>query len=156
MAEFRYDLPETSGIDTLEVHYLEGMQLSRHHIFSHYNKYGNFYAAGKIADSRFVDGDIDISHNIGLSAELQFYHQFKARFNLVPSLDCGDNTDFVGEIKGHLVRFDVTTNLGYKHDDWEKYTKYKYHLIVLWDEKDNKWSCFVADKTSRGKFKKVK
>ena len=154
--EFYNDLPNIPEKDPLETQFLDGMLLSRHHIFAVYNKYGDVKKAGSVLDSCLEKRDIEFKQYHGLDAELQFYHAFKTKMNLVPALDCGDNTDFVGNIKGQLVRFDVTTNLSNKADRWKLYSQYKYHLLALWDFQNNHCSFFVADKGQQCKFRKVR
>lgn len=142
------DFPTKSKTDDVENHYLEGIVASRHHAFSTYNKY-NKIIADKTLDERFRCGDIDAAQCMGLDVELRFFHAFKDKLHLVPALDCGDNTDFVGLVKGKLVRFDVTKNVDYKRKFWEKYLKYKYHVVAVWDCESNTWSYYVADKIQR-------
>ena len=142
--------------EPLDTHYLEGMNSSRHHVFSVYNKYGSLTGANNVLDKRFESNDIEDKQCLGLAAELQFYHTFKDKAQLVPTLDCGDNTDFVGELKGHLVRFDVTTNLLPKKKKWERYLRYKYHYIAVWNKDEGSWSFWVAKKNQQGEFREIR
>ena len=143
-------------IEPLDTHYLEGMNSSRHHVFCVYNKYGSLKGANNVLDRRFEANEIEDKQCLGLSAELQFYHAFKDKAKLVPTLDCGDNTDFVGVIRGHLVRFDVTTNLSPKKKHWDRYLRYKFHYIAVWNKAENSWSFWVPRKNVEGEFKKVR
>lgn len=87
-------------------------------MFSTYHKYGLTVA------ERVLDAKADVigrCGSVGLKAELQFYHANKDSMQLVPTLDCGDKTDFVGSYRNRFVRIDVTTNVNYKHiTDFDK------------------------------------
>lgn len=154
MSVIFYDkLPVRSSVDELEMHHLEGMTLVRHHAFAAYNKTRSHRCAQHIIDERFIKGDINEKQDIGVDLELRFYHDFKDKFDLIPALDCGEKVDFVGQIKGRMVWFDVTWNKSKK--DYRAYLNYKYHLVVEWDKVQGKWAWFVAD-AKQGKFRKVR
>ena len=136
------DLPKDAGIDDLEKHYLDGIVLTRHHVYSTYNKNNDMAVAGKVLDSRVVDNDIDYLQCTGIDVELRFYHTFRPLFDLVPALDCGDHTDFVGVWKGKLVRFDVTSNASKKKDSLSNYLMRSNHIIVEWDKTKKRWRFF--------------
>ena len=77
-----------------------------------------------------------------------FYHRFKDLLSLVPTLDCGDHTDFVGLVNGKLIRLDVTTKLETKHP--EDYRR-KYHYIVVYDTDSpmEEWKFFILGKDDK-------
>ncbi len=86
---------------------------ARHHVFSIFHKYG------KIDPNKFdaITEELELSPTArtGLYAELQFYARYKDNMKLIVGLDCGDKTDFAGEIDGHIAEIDVTTNPDYKN-----------------------------------------
>lgn len=150
------NLPNRTKKEPIDTHFLNGMQVSRYHLFCQYNKYGNLSWADDAIDKHFKNNDIEDKQSLGLSAELQFYYQFKDKAGLIPTLDCGDNTDFIGILKGHLIRFDVTTNLSLKKQYWDRYLRFKNHVIVVWNKEENSWSFWVARKDKNGEFRKVR
>ncbi len=105
---------------------IELFNKARKHAFSVLNKYED-YEKSKffLRDPRYTK--LSPASKSGLLAELLFYFKYKKDLRLTPALDCGDKTDFIGEIENHLSRIDVTTNLRYKkskdyqdfiQDDW--------------------------------------
>ena len=145
---FKDKLPRESEVTRMFERYFDGMILSRYHVFSTYNKYAKQNPqkkAGKILTKRLGGGDVELLQVIGLDAELEFYHTFKGKYQLVPSLDCGDHTDFVGMLNGQLTRFDVTTNVSSKQKHWKNYIRYNNQVVVEWDEDNNSWLHYKAD-----------
>ena len=139
-AMFINEFPKKSEVTLTLNRHLENMTLSRHHVFATYNKYQNENPnkiAGNVLLDRLNNGDVEQTQYIGLDAELEFYHAFKDKFQLVPALDCGDHTDFVGLWEGKLIRFDVTTNINKKRP--EDYTRHNNHIVAVWD--DQQCSC---------------
>jgi hypothetical protein len=148
-AAFMYDFPKDSEVTRMLDHYYDGMILSRHHVFSTYNKYESQdpqKCAGNILTKRLNDGDVDLLQVFGLDAELEFYNAFKKNLQLVPTLDCGDHTDFVGMLNGQLTRFDVTTNVSSKQKYWKDYLRYENQVVVEWVVDNNDWMYYKADK----------
>ena len=148
-ATFIDKFPKTSEVTQMLERYFDGMILSRHHVFSTYNKYEKQNPqkkAGKILTKRLGEGDVELLQVIGLDAELEFYHLFKREHHLVPSLDCGDHTDFVGMLNGQLTRFDVTTNVSSKQKYWKDYLRYENQVVVEWVVDNNSWMYYKADK----------
>ena len=146
--------PEKSEVTLALNRHLEGMTLSRHHVFSTYNKYQNEdpnKIAGNVLLDRLVTGDLEQTQYIGLDAELEFYHAFKAKLQLVPALDCGDHTDFIGMWEGKLIRFDVTTNLNKKKP--QDYSYFENHIVVVYDAQSRSFEYYYAE---NGKFETVK
>jgi len=144
-----------SKYDPYELTVYDGMTLARHHVFSAYNKavrqFGDGVGSADHALLHQYKGDrIDTNAAMGVDIELKFYHRFRKSLRLVPALDCGDHTDFVGLAKGQIVRFDVTTNSknknpsdyilknqyvvewsnNGKHDKWDFYRVRKNELIL--------------------------
>ena len=146
-------LPKKSEVTLMFDRYFEGMELTRHHVFSTYNKYQNSDAktiADNVLCNRLKDGDVEVAQYVGLVAELEFYHAFRDKLHLVPALDCGDHTDFVGIRGGKLIRFDVTINLSKKNP--KDYTHMDNHIVAVWDGQNH--SCeyyYVKD----GRFEVV-
>ena len=148
-ATFIDKFPKTSEVTRMLEWYFDGMILSRHHVFSTYNKYENQdpqKCARKVLKDRLSEGDVELLQVFGLDAELEFYHLFREELQLVPALDCGDHTDFVGMLDGKLIRFDVTTNVSSKQKHWKNYIRYKNQVVVEWDVDNNSWSYYKADK----------
>lgn len=140
----------------LTVH--DGMTLTRHHVFSAYNYAESrardaFKAAGKAIEFQYKGDRIDSLGGMGVGVELLFYRRFKSKLSLIPTLDCGDHTDFAGSLNGQLIRIDVTTRLELKNVD-----NYKRpcHYIALYDIESRKerWKFYVRDR--KGTFKMVK
>lgn len=108
----------------------------RRHLFSIYNKYGdldnaiNYVLKGSLyaLDKRSI---------VGLEAELKIYDKHKNDWDLTPTLDCGDHTDFTGFINKEQVRLDVTTNVEFKKlEDYEKFQKEgKRYFIVYFNRR---------------------
>ena len=150
---FLNELPKKSKTAFIIEQKVEGMVSSRHHIFSSYHKFKDRNPreiADNVLMSRFKKGDLDQSQVIGVDAELAFYHEFKDELNLVPALDCGDHTDFVGMWEGKLIRFDITTNLSYKKP--EDYIYKEYHIVAVWDNQNNDCEYYYVED---GAFKLV-
>ena len=144
-------LPKDSEVTRMFDHCYGGMILSRHHVFSTYNKYENDTPqeyAGNILTKRLNDGCVEIMQVLGLDAELEFYHLFREKLQLVPTLDCGDHTDFVGMLDEKLTRFDVTTNISFKQKYWKNYLHYQNQVVVEWSVDNKSWSYYNADKDS--------
>lgn len=136
----------------------DGMTLARHHVFSAYNyaqgrNRDAFNAADKAIDFQYKGDRIDANGGMGVGVELIFFQRFKDKLSLVPALDCGDHTDFVGIIKGKLIRIDVTTRLETKHPDDYKRAN---HYIVVYDTDSTKetWKFFARGRN--GTFNMVK
>lgn len=143
MVEFWDKLPSRSKDDLL-AHQLDGMVLTRHHVFSAFNKHG--VDTSKWAnDAHYKSGDISESQTIGVNYEIIFYNSFRDELNLVPALDCGDHTDFVGFFKGHYLRIDVTGNIQEKQSAWCEYCKYQDHIVAVYDEASTEWSYYIPD-----------
>ncbi|MFX0174234.1 MAG: hypothetical protein ACFE9L_20325 [Candidatus Hodarchaeota archaeon] len=105
---------------------IELFNKARKHVFSVLNKYED-YEKSKffLKDPRYTK--LSPASKSGLLAVLLFYSKYKKELKLTPALDCGDKTDFIGEIENRLSRIDVTTNPSYKkskdyqdfiQDDW--------------------------------------
>lgn len=104
-----------SKYDPYELTVYDGMTLTRHHVFSAYNKAeredgDSVLSADHALLHQYKGVRVDTNSAMGVDIELKFYHRFRRSLQLVPALDCGDHTDFVGIAKGKLVRFDVTKN----------------------------------------------
>ncbi len=102
---------------------------ARKHAFSVFNKY-NSYDKSKffLKDPRY--SELKYTAKKGLLAELYFYSKYKKEFKLTPALDCGDKTDFTGEIESRLSRIDVTTNLSYKSRG--DYSEFVHDGFAFW------------------------
>ena len=77
-----------------------------------------YHKSGYAAACRYVDANYGkLGHNgyIGLKAEIGFYERYKDSMFLTPSLDYGIKCDFSGVFDNLACRFDVTTNINYKH-----------------------------------------
>lgn len=147
MVEFLDKLPVRPKDDLL-VHQLEGIVRTRHHVFAAFNKYG--VDVSKWAnDTHFKSGDISESQAIGVDYEIIFYNSFRETLNLVPALDCGDHTDFVGFFKGHYLRIDVTGNIHEKQSSWSDYCKYIDHIVAVYDEASTEWSYYIPDEVKK-------
>lgn len=139
--------------DPYELTEYDGMILARHHVFSAYNKAmrengDGMELAGKALAYQHDGNRIDTNPAKGVDVETRFYHRFRNSLNLVPALDCGDHTDFVGLVDGQLTRYDVTANLQNKTEsDYVLSNQY----VVEWSNqgKQEKWHFYrVVD----GKF----
>ena len=146
MSEFKFisQLPKSEKVDADERHFLNGMMLTRHHVFCCYNKCG-LESAREVNNLRYAGHDISESQNIGLDYELIFFDAFRKELNLIPALDCGDHTDFVGFFKGEYLKIDVTGNLSEKQKCWENYRDDPNHLVAVYDKDKNEWSYYIAD-----------
>ncbi|MFX0172510.1 MAG: hypothetical protein ACFE9L_11365 [Candidatus Hodarchaeota archaeon] len=102
---------------------IELFNKARKHAFSVLNKYNSYEKAQFfLKDSRYTQ--LSPTSKTGLLAELLFYSKYKRKLKLTPALDCGDKTDFTGEIENQLFRIDVTTNLKYKKtQDYEDFVQ---------------------------------
>jgi len=108
---------------------IELFNKARKHAFSVFNKYQSFEKAKFfLKDVRY--SSLTPSSRKGLLAELLFYSKYKRELKLIPALDCGDKTDFTGEIEGRLSRIDVTTNLKYKQRS--NYEEFIYDNWAFW------------------------
>ena len=87
---------------------------ARHHAFSLIHK---GYPISDIENQILKNYVLATPSIKGLVAELNFYNQFKTKYKLSVTLDCGDKADFVGIIDEKIARIDVTTNLHYKSLD---------------------------------------
>ena len=77
-----------------------------------------YHKSGYAAACSFVDANYEkLGHNgyIGLKAEIGFYERYKDSMFLTPSLDYGIKCDFSGMFDKSICRFDVTTNINFKH-----------------------------------------
>ena len=77
-----------------------------------------YHKNGYAAACRFVDANYEnLRHNgyIGLKAEIGFYERYRDSMSLTPSLDYGIKCDFSGMFDKSVCRFDVTTNINFKH-----------------------------------------
>lgn len=108
----------------------------RHHLFSNYNKYGDLdNAINYVLKSSLYA--LNRQSLVGLEAELKIYHEHKKDWDLTPTLDCGDHTDFTGFINKEQVRLDVTTNVEFKKlEDYERFQKEgKRYFIVYFNRR---------------------
>ena len=88
---FMDKFPENSEVTRMFDHCYDGMILSRHHVFSTYNKcvtQNPQKCAGSTLTKRLNEGDVDLMQVFGLDAELEFYNAFRDKLQLVPTLDC--------------------------------------------------------------------
>ena len=127
---FIQDLPRRSSDTIPEISSSDEMLMARHHAFSTCHKCGK-EAANQVILFRHNKQEISDHQCIGVDTELRFYDEFREKIRLVPALDCGDHTDYVGEWKNMMIRIDVTTNLKYKKVS--EYAEDENHLIVLWN-----------------------
>lgn len=108
---------------------IELFNKARKHAFSVFNKYDSYdKSIFFLTDPRY--SELNHTAKMGLQAELYFYSKYKKEFKLTPALDCGDKTDFTGEIESRLSRIDVTTNLSYK--DRGAYSEFIYDGFAFW------------------------
>jgi hypothetical protein len=100
----------------------------------------SFKTAFYVLEKETEEGKIDPLSFKGLLGELIFAKDNGNSLDLIPTLDAGDHCDFVGQMKGGLARFDVTTNLDVKQlSTYEPYQKTgKKYFIVLVNEKQRK------------------
>lgn len=124
-----------SKYDPYELTVYDGMTLARHHVFSAYNKAerenGNGVSSADHALLHQYKGDrVDANSAMGVDIELKFYHRFRRSLQLVPALDCGDHTDFVGiapesgtivgsQLNGNYCRGDTLGNFFEVEHEWD-------------------------------------
>lgn len=113
------------------IHPAELYNKARHHAFSMSDH--SIDCVVKILREEY--GSLPNQSLCGLIAELNFYHNYRKAFNLIPALDCGDKTDFVGFINKEIARIDVTTNPSFKklanYDHPIEMTGNKYYLATV-------------------------
>lgn len=139
-------LPVSSKSNDEVLHFLGGITGTRRHAFATYNKYGLNVGDKKVKE-HYLHGDINEAQYIGVDLELKFYNDYKMKLDLVPALDCGDKVDFVGCIKGRLVRIDVTSKKSLK--DYKAYLMHKFHFVVEWNKITKRWAWFIADRNKK-------
>ena len=61
------------------------------------------------------------STKVLLAAHLRFYTAYRQVLKLIPTLSCGDCTDFVGEESGKMVRYFVLTDAKGYGDKYQLY-----------------------------------
>ena len=61
-----------------------------------------------------------------LIAHLRFYAYYRDVLKLVPTLSCGDCTDFVGEISGEMIHYFVLTDTKDYHKNYSKYLEARH------------------------------
>ena len=144
--------------DHNELSVYDGMTLARHHVFSSYNlahrKGQNEKSSAEHAlVESYKYGRVDLHGGKGIGVEILFLVRFGEKLNLIPALDCGDHTDFVGEWKGKMFRFDVTTQLNAKNpEDFSG----RNQIVVVYDCESKKecWRFYTVVKGN--KFKMIK
>ena len=87
---------------------------ARRNAFTVYHRYIGSGSAYEMAMEVVDRANLDIRRDVGLRAEIDFYHQYRDKYNLTLAEDSGDSCDFAGFISGQPVRIDVTTNVNFK------------------------------------------
>ena len=145
--------------DRNELSVYDGMTLARHHVFSSYNlahrKGRNEKESAEHAlYESYKYGRVDLYGGKGIGVEILFFVRFGKKLNLVPALDCGDHTDFVGVWKGNMSRFDVTAQLNTKRpEDFSDDNQ----IVVVYDCESKKecWRFYAVAKNRKFKLIKV-
>jgi len=145
--------------DRNELSVYDGMTLARRYVFSSYNlacregRGGKESAEFALVES-YKHGRVDLLGGKGVGAEILFFERFRSKLKLVPTLDCGDHTDFVGVLEGKMLRFDVTTQLRTK--DPKDYAS-RDQVVVLYDcDSDEEcWKFYTAVNGKKFKLSKT-
>lgn len=87
---------------------------ARRNAFTVYNRYIGSGNAYEMAMDVIDRANLDVRRDVGLRAEIDFYHQYRDKYSLTLAEDSGDSCDFAGFINGQPVRIDVTTNVNFK------------------------------------------
>lgn len=144
--------------DRNELSVYDGITLARHHVFSSYNlAHRKGRNEKNSAEHALVEsykyGRVDLYGGKGIGVEILFLVRFGKKLNLIPALDCGDHTDFVGEWDGEMIRFDVTTQLNTKNpEDFRD----RNQIVVVYDCESKKecWRFYAV--VQGNKFKMIK
>lgn len=110
------------------------------------------HEAASVADCKIpeeVSGKLSVEQQGALNAQAVFFSQYRYALNIVPALEAGEFTDFIGEHDGELVRYLILTSIKDYcvtiRPSMEKLSKGWRYKIVLFDESTKVFRFFDWD-----------
>lgn len=110
------------------------------------------HEAASVADCKIpeeVSSKLSVEQQRALNAQAVFFSQYRYALNIVPALETGEFTDFIGEHDGELVRYLILTSLKDYCDkirpSMEKLSKGSRYKIALFDEGSQMFRFFDWD-----------